>query len=281
MAGNANPREQALAFAAEAHAGVHQERKGTRFPYVAHPIRVAESLARFGLGDDVVVARLLHDTIEDTDVTADEIAAVFGARVAALVQSVSEPDKSLPWKQRKEHTLARLRDEDDPDMLALTAADKLDNVRSITDTLRHLGQGRTWDLFKEGRGEQHRYYRTLAEILLGKDPQSRLFRTLDYETQTLFPDPRHSTSFFAGKPLGTPHDARAYLADPIRHWRPDRRPDHSALELATAWIGANGFPPSVADLRCRRCGGRIGLLLVLGVAAVALRRREHIDAAQA
>lgn len=52
------------------------------------------------------------------------------------------------------------------------------------------------------------------------------------------------TSFFAGKPLGTPHDARAYLADPIRHWRPD----HSALELASSWIGAAGIPPKVVDV---------------------------------
>ncbi len=243
MTGHANPRfEQALAFAAEAHRAVHQERKGTGFPYVAHPIRVAESLVRFELEDDVVVAGFLHDTIEDTEVTADEIAAAFGPQIASLVESVSEPDKSLSWKERKEHTIAHLRDEDDPDVLALTAADKLDNVRSISDTLRHLGQDRTWALFKADPGEQHWYYRCLAEILLGKDPESRLFRTLDYETQTLFPDPRHPTSFFAGKPLGTPHDARAYLADPIRHWRPD----HSALELATAWIGATGIPPSVA-----------------------------------
>ncbi len=242
MTGNANPRfEQALAFAAEAHRAVHQERKGTGFPYVAHPIRVAESLVRFGCEDDVVVAGFLHDTIEDTGLTADEIAAAFGSRIAALVTSVSEPDKALPWKERKEHTIARLRKEHDPDVLALIAADKLDNVRSITDTLRHLGQKRTWALFKADRGEQHWYYRCLAEILLGKDPESRLFRTLDYETQTLFPDPRHPTSFFAGKPLGTPHDARAYLADPIKHWRTD----HSALELAKIWIGSGGIPPSV------------------------------------
>ncbi len=76
MAGKANPRfEQALAFAAQAHAAVHQERKGTDFPYVSHPIRVAEILDRFDCSEDVVVAGFLHDTIEDTDVTADEISA--------------------------------------------------------------------------------------------------------------------------------------------------------------------------------------------------------------
>ena len=171
MAGKANPRfEQALAFAAQAHAAVHQERKGTDFPYVAHPIRVAEILDRFECSEDVIVAGFLHDTIEDTDVTADEISATFGPRVAALVTSVSEPDKSLPWKTRKQHTIEHLEQEQDPDVLALVAADKLDNVRSITDTLRHLGQEKTWALFNADRSEQHWYYRRIAEILLRQGP---------------------------------------------------------------------------------------------------------------
>jgi hypothetical protein len=242
MEGNSNPSfEKALAFAAEAHGAVKQERKGTDFPYVAHPIRVAEILDRFERDEDVVVAGFLHDTIEDTHVTADEIRAAFGSRIATLVTSVSEPDKSLPWKTRKERSIAHLEQEQDSDVLALAAADKLDNVRSITDTLRYLGRKKTWALFNAKQSEQHWYYRRIAGILLGKDPESRLFRTLDFETQTLFPDKGRSTNFFAGKPFRTPHDARAYLADPIKHWRPD----HSALELATSWIGAGGFPPNV------------------------------------
>jgi hypothetical protein len=99
-------------------------------------------------------------------------------------------------------------------------------------------------LFNGTRSDQHWYYRRIAEILLDKTPNSRLFRTLDFETQNVFSDPRRSTPFFAGRPLGTPHDARAYLADPIKHWRPD----HSALELATSWIGARGFPPAVVEV---------------------------------
>lgn len=245
MAGNANPRfEKALAFAARAHRAVKQERKGTDFPYIAHPIRVAEILDRFGCDEDVIVAGFLHDTIEDANVTEDEISTAFTPRIAALVAAVSEQDKSLPWKTRKQHTIEHLEGESDPQVLALAAADKLDNVRAITDTLRHLGPEKTWALFNAKQQEQHWYYRRVVEILLGKEPSNRLFRTLDFEAQTLFPDERHSTSFFPGKPLGLPHDARAYLADPIKHWRPD----HSALELATSWIGAGGMPQSVADV---------------------------------
>lgn len=241
MGGRANPRLiTALAFAVRAHGDVKQERKGTDFPYVAHPIRVAEILDRFGCGEDVIVAGFLHDTVEDADISAEELTAAFGPRVAALVTAASEPDKSLPWKTRKEHSLAALEQEQDADVLALVAGDKLDNVRALADTLRHLGS-ETWTLFNAERREQHWYYRGIAEILLARDAESRLFRTLDYETQSVFPDPRRVTRFFAGKPLGTPHDARAYLADPIKHWRPD----HSALELATIWIGTGDLPFSV------------------------------------
>jgi (p)ppGpp synthase/HD superfamily hydrolase len=190
VTGNANPRFiEALAFAAAAHGAVQQARKGSHFPYVSHPIRVAEVLARFGHDDDVVVAAFLHDTIEDTNVTVDEITAMFGPRIAELVTAVSEPDKSAPWKERKQHTIDHLRQERDPDVLALAAADKLDNVRSTTDMVLHLGAETTWGLFNAPRGEQRWYHRTIARILLEKDPANRLFQTLDAEARMLYPDP--------------------------------------------------------------------------------------------
>ena len=67
------------------------------------------------------------------------------------------------------------------------AADKLDNVRSIADTLRHLGHKKTWAIFNATQAEQRRYDRKLAQTLLSKDPENGLFRTLHAETQTLFP----------------------------------------------------------------------------------------------
>jgi hypothetical protein len=202
---------------------------------------VAEILDRFRRADDVVVAGFLHDVIEDAGVTSDELAEVFGSRVAALVQAASEPDKSLPWRERKEHTLAQLKSEEDADVIALVAADKLDNIRSLTETLRHDGSRATWALFNAGRRDQQWYYRKMAGTLLAHAPNDSLLRTLDYETQNLFPEPRRDTRFLPGRPLGTPHDARAYLADPIKHWKPD----HSALQLAEAWIGAGGIPDDV------------------------------------
>lgn len=178
VAGRANRRlERALAFAAAAHARVHQERRGTSFPYVAHPIRVAEILEHFERDEDVIVAGFLHDTVEDNEVTLEEIEAAFSARVKALVATASEPDKALPWIERKRHTIAALSRENDANVLALATADKLDNVRAITDTLRQRGAKETWALFREPRRCQHWYYRTVAATLLGRRPDDPLVRT--------------------------------------------------------------------------------------------------------
>lgn len=261
MTGRANQRfQEALAFAVQAHGAVRHERKGTTFPYVVHPIRVAEILGSFECDEDVVVAGFLHDTIEDADVTADEISAAFGTRVAALVSAASEPDKSLPHRERKEHTIAYLKQERDKDVLSLVAADKLDNVRAIVDTLRQVGDERTWARFNAGKPEQHWYYRAIAASLLEAEPANRLFRTLDFETQNLFPDKRQTTNFLAGKPLGNPHDARAYLGDPIKHWRPNC----SAYELANSWIGSAGIPPRVREV-LDTCDVYAGCALVEGL----------------
>jgi hypothetical protein len=235
---------EALSFAVARHTAVRQARKGTQFPYVVHPIRVAEILDRYGYDEELVVAGLLHDTVEDAGVTFADLAESFGERVAALVESASEPDKTLDWRPRKQHTIERAAADLDSGALALVAADKLDNVRSLQETLRSRGEEETWKIFNARRKDQHWYYRTIAQTLLDREPTNLLFRTLDAEVHALFPDERRATPFFAGKPLGNPQDARAYLADPIKHWRPE----YSAFELAAAWLGGDDVPPKVDSL---------------------------------
>ena len=181
------PLFPALAFAVEAHGRVGHLRKGTRFPYVIHPIRVARTLERHGYDDEVITAGLLHDTIEDAHVTADEIAERFGERVARLVEAVSEADKSAPWEARKRATVAKVPSAGQ-DVLAILAADKLDNVRATRDDLAEAGEDATWEKFKTGRDEQAWYYRTLAEGFLRREPENLLFQTLGNEVEALFPE---------------------------------------------------------------------------------------------
>lgn len=119
--------KKAYEFAAEAHK--NQVRKGTDIPYIVHPAEVRDILGQLGCGEEVMAAGLLHDTLEDTKTTAEELREIFGAKVAELVAFCSE-DKSLPWEQRKEHTLKSLEGAG-PAQLLLVFADKLSNIRAM------------------------------------------------------------------------------------------------------------------------------------------------------
>src|SRR6185436_6316201 len=93
---------KALAFASAKHS--QQRRKDAEAsPYINHPIALISILAvEAGIHDpDVLCAALLHDTIEDTETSADELSGIFGASIAALVMEVTD-DKSLPNKERKQ-----------------------------------------------------------------------------------------------------------------------------------------------------------------------------------
>jgi (p)ppGpp synthase/HD superfamily hydrolase len=156
--------DDALKLAARAHRS--QLRKGTDIPYVAHPVAVALILAQHGFGEDLLIAGLLHDVVEDTDTPLSAIHAAFGANVARLVEAVSETKSAdgaeLPWEQRKAEKLAHLR-AGDPDVAALKAADSLHNVRSIISDLRAHGPA-VWLRFKRGADQSIGYYR---DVLAG------------------------------------------------------------------------------------------------------------------
>ena len=122
---------RAAHFAAEKHR--HQRRKDVeKSPYINHPLAVAHVLGlEAGVTDrDVLAAAILHDTVEDTDATLDEIEAEFGSRVATLVDEVSD-DKSLPKETRKELQVQHAADVSD-DAKLLKIADKICNVRDLT-----------------------------------------------------------------------------------------------------------------------------------------------------
>ena len=152
---------QAVLFAAEKHK--EQLRKGTDIPYIVHPLGVMEMLIRAGASRDAVVAGILHDTLEDTDTTYEELVEKFGKRVADIVRACSESDKSLPWKKRKEHTIAMLRKCRDKDVLAVIFADKTHNLQSI-DLDWQKDKDDVWNRFKHGQDSQMWYYGEICQI---------------------------------------------------------------------------------------------------------------------
>ncbi len=162
--------DRAIALSARAHDG--QARKGTDIPYFSHPVHVAMLLAKAGADEDLVIAGLLHDVLEDTDVSAAELEAEFGAAVVALVNAVTETKKDgggvkRPWKVRKEEQIEHLRAESDLRVVRLKAADTSHNCWTIIEEHARVGDA-VWKKFKAGPDLQSWRMTTVSELIREK-----------------------------------------------------------------------------------------------------------------
>lgn len=153
-----NRIHRAIEFAAIKHR--EQVRKGTNIPYIVHPMEVMQILTAEGCAEDLIIAGLLHDTVEDTDTEIEEIEEQFGAHVAALVAAESE-DKSKTWEERKQHTLDYLSTCGEEEAICCFA-DKLSNMTSIAEDYERIGE-KVWERFRRGKEQEAWYYRGIAE----------------------------------------------------------------------------------------------------------------------
>src|SRR4051794_8023349 len=181
---------RALEFAAERHEG--QRREADDAAFILHPLEVAQLLRTGGYPDQIIAAGVLHDSLENTDATPQELERRFGPEVARLVCAVSEPDAEGPYAKRK----ARLRDSvgtGDHGVLVVYAADKVAKARELRMTL-----ARDWSAAAspETAEKLDHYWASLEllEQLLGADP---LASQLRFELEAL-----------ATLPPGTPAEAR-------------------------------------------------------------------------
>ena len=159
--------DRAIIFAVKAHAGT--ERRGKGFPYIVHPMEAMEIVATMTPDQDLLAAAALHDTVEDTDVTVEQIREEFGERIASLVaaesdvmvEGVSEEDS---WHARKKAAIDRLANAShDAKMVAL--GDKLSNMRAIARDYAVQGD-KLWSLFHASDPKDHEWhYRGLANSL--------------------------------------------------------------------------------------------------------------------
>ena len=159
--------DRAIIFAVRAHAGT--ERRGKGFPYIVHPMEAVEIVATMTRDQELLAAAALHDTVEDTDTTVDQIREAFGDRIASLVASesdtlpegVSEADS---WHARKQTAIDRLaRASYDAKIVAL--GDKLSNMRAIARDYAQQGDA-LWNLFHAQDPKDHEWhYRGLADAL--------------------------------------------------------------------------------------------------------------------
>jgi hypothetical protein len=161
----------AVGLAVEVHGA--QERKGLGVTYLSHVLSVAATVWEYGGDEDLAIAGLLHDAIEDGGglEMRDRIAAEFGPRVASVVEEcsdsvVDDPSAKAPWFERKVRHLAKMADRSD-DAVLVAAADKLHNVRSIVTDHRAVGDG-LWTRFNPEAGADGTvwYYRRLEETIV-------------------------------------------------------------------------------------------------------------------
>ncbi|MCM3666236.1 HD domain-containing protein [Mesobacillus subterraneus] len=172
---------KALEIAAMAHEG--QYRKNTKIPYIAHPVAVGMILQKAGYSEEMVAAGILHDTIEDTELTIADIEREFGTEIAAIVAGCSEPDKSLFWEERKEHTIEFLKTAP-VEIRVVACADKLHNVKSIRTDEEQNGDT-VWTRFRRGKVQQEWYYRNVIGSL-GYASKFPLLEELELEVNRLF-----------------------------------------------------------------------------------------------
>ena len=110
--------DRAIRFAVQAHSGT--ERRGKGFPYVAHPMEAMAIVATMTSDQEILAAAALHDVVEDTDVTIDEIRSLFGDRIARLVDAESDrTGDGMDWRSRKEDSLRRLKEGESRPFLAV------------------------------------------------------------------------------------------------------------------------------------------------------------------
>lgn len=175
---------KAFLFAAEKHAG--QVRKASTTPYIAHLMGVASLVLEFGGDEDMSIAALLHDVVEDCGGTAmlQEVKRRFGTRVAKMVDGCTDSDTfpKPPWRERKENYLRHLKSAD-ADTRLVSAADKLNNVRSILSDYREVGES-IWERFNGRREGTLWYYRALLKEFQRGKP-SRLVREFELAVREL------------------------------------------------------------------------------------------------
>lgn len=159
--------DRAIIFAVNAHAGT--ERRGKGYPYIVHPLEAMEIVATMTPDQELLAAAALHDTVEDTDVTVEQIRAEFGDRIATLVADESEErlqgiSDEESWHDRKRAAINHLANAShDAKIVAL--GDKLSNMRAIARDYAEIGDA-LWNRFHSKNPKDHEWhYRGLADAL--------------------------------------------------------------------------------------------------------------------
>ena len=181
--------EKAKSFAIAAHIG--QIRKSDKEkPKIIHPINVANILQEYNFDDNVIAAGYLHDVIEDTNYTKEDLLKSFGEDVVSLVLGATEEDKSLSWEERKQETITKVKTLDLRHK-AIVCADKISNLEDLRIIFEINGK-KDFSAFKRGFDKQKWYYTGVYDSLIyNEDEKNDMFVRLKLLIDYIFYDNKH------------------------------------------------------------------------------------------
>ncbi|MBL1434407.1 HD domain-containing protein [Candidatus Wolfebacteria bacterium] len=168
--------ENAIRIASQYHNGQFRAEHDD-LPYVSHPFSVAVLVSNYTDDEDVVIAALLHDTIEDTEMTHEKLTELFGEKITTLVENISEPKGDVPWKERKDIYLEKLNT-GSLDALLIAAADKIHNMQSKQNIFNEQGRDfiKSLGLLEEKYIWYHGMVGEIVEARLAGNPIVKLYK---------------------------------------------------------------------------------------------------------
>ena len=153
--------DYAILFATKAHDG--QRRKTDNVAMIFHPFTVGMLLQRTGMSEDTVIAGILHDVVEDTKYTIEDIENIFGKNVRNIVEEVTE-NKALEWKERKKEAIEKVRNASFEGKM-VECADKINNLETLYDLIEEKGE-KVWKSFNKPYTEQKWYYTEMYNAVI-------------------------------------------------------------------------------------------------------------------
>ena len=247
--------QKAIQFAIKTHEIYQkQTRKGKDIPYITHPLTVGLILARAGASEDIIIAGLLHDTVEDSHkdhkVTPAMLDERFGLAVGALVASVTEPNKDLPWKERKQEALEHIKTMDVSSLL-VKSDDVISNVSEILADYKSEGEA-VFERFNAPKADLIANYRAVAKALLNglsefNSPFNDDLRAIDDELKQM-----------AIEPVNAKEDNYIYFKKPTQCflWKKDKLTSedlhYQNLEVVETFVDDDHFSRRL--IKCQECG---------------------------
>ena len=180
--------DEALRRAAWAHEKTGQHRKGTDIPYIIHPVGVMIIASNVTDDEDVLVACLMHDVLEDVEYdlyNKDKMRDEFGERVVAIVSNVTKDETETDWRKRAELYLKHLEYDASNEALIVSASDKIHNLFSILVDYSTYGN-ELWDRFTtKSSADQLWWYESILGVITRRNVPEKLVNQLTEQVNEL------------------------------------------------------------------------------------------------